>query len=321
MADVVFYEAFEEEARLIAALMPPDISFEMTPDTIQESGHSTCPSQLISVRTQSVIPAEWGKRLKGVLSRSTGYDHVLAHRKTAAADVQLGYLPNYCSRAVAEQAAMMMLCLLRKTKLQQKNFESFHRDGLTGKESRGRNLLVVGVGRIGSQVADIGRGLRMNVKGVDLAPRLPDLDYVRLDDGLAWADVTVCALPLTAKTRGLLGYERLSRARRDSLFINIARGEISPLEDLARLLEEKRLAGVGLDVYDDEPSLAASLRQGAADVRTDKVLAFARRENVILTPHNAFNTEEAVREKAQESVRAVERFIKTGTFPDTVPEE
>jgi len=321
MYDVMFYEAFEEEARQIQALLPKDLSCKMTSQTIQEAAEVDCPAGLISIRTQSIIPLEWAEQLKGIQTRSTGYDHLLAYQRSTATDLPCGYLPNYCARAVAEQAVMMMLSLLRKQKAQTRNLASFDRDGLTGRESKERNLLVVGVGRIGSQVVDLGKGLRMKVKGVDIDPRLDGITYIDLEEGLSWAEVIVCALPLTAATKEMFGYARLSKAQPGALFINIARGEISPVKDLTRLMEEGRLGGIGLDVYDGEAVVAGALRAGQTNRQTEQVLALAQQDNVILTPHNAFNTEDAVKEKAKESVRAVEQFLSSQTFPDTVPEE
>ncbi len=242
MTDVMFYEAFEEEEQEIKRILPREIRAGFTPKTIQEEGALPLPAALISIRTQSRIPLEWGQSLKGILTRSQGYDHVLAFRRECKTDIDCGFLGNYCSRAVAEQAALMMMALLRKLKKQEGNFISFSRDGLTGLECKGRKVLVVGVGNIGREIVDIARGLRMAVMGVDIDPALKDLDYVALSEGMAWADVVFCALSLTEKTDGMLDYRAFEKARQGVVFINIARGEISPVGDLKKLLDEGKIA-------------------------------------------------------------------------------
>ena len=151
--------------------MPDGISAGFTWKTIQENGEKELPAKLISIRTQSEIPLDWANDLDGILTRSQGYDHVLQYRKDTGVDVSFKCLDNYCSRAVAEHAVFVMMCLFRKLKLQIKNFDGFNREGLTGIECKGKKALVVGVGRIGSEIVDCLLGLKMEVSGVDIEPK------------------------------------------------------------------------------------------------------------------------------------------------------
>jgi len=323
MINVVFYEAFKEEEGLLRQFLPKEISVKFTSQTIQEKQESICPSDVISLRTQSVIPESWSDQLSGILTRSTGYDHLLAYQEKTKTKAILGYLPDYCARAVAEQAILMMLFLLRKTKLQMQNFIHFKRDSITGYECEGKNLLVVGVGRIGSQIIKIGQGLGMNVKGVDIEPKVKEMEHVELKEGMPWADVVVCALPLTKETRGMLNYDCFRRAERSVIFVNISRGEISPTKDLRKLLGEGILFGLGMDVYEGEKDIADNMRNSkkGADAKTKMILELEKRDNVIFTPHNAFNTQEAVYKKAEQSIAAIRMFLEKKTFPALVPQE
>jgi len=305
--DVHFYEAFEEEVEALRRHLPAEIRAEFTGKTIQEAGDTVPPTQLISIRTQSVIPKGWGRKLSGVVSRTTGYDHLSKLR------IPCGYLPSYCSRAVAEQAMLFWMALLRKLPQQTHHFARFNRDGLTGLECSGRKLLVVGVGNIGSEIVKIGLGLGMNVRGVDILQKHPLVTYVAIDEGLPWADVIVCAMDLTAENAGYFRYETLKRARRGVIFVNVARGEHAPIADLLRLLDENHLGGVALDVYERESELAVALRTG------NGTFSLLGRPNVILTPHNAFNTAEAVERKAEQTIQQIEHFLKDGKFLWPVP--
>jgi len=321
--DVYFYEAFAEEEQLLQRNLPHHIKAGFTPNTIQESGQQNPPAKIISTRTQSLLPVAWAEELTGVLSRSTGYDHLIDYRDKVSAAVALGYLPLYCHRAVAEQAMLLWMALWRKLFKQSEQLPVFKRDGLTGSEAQGKTLLVVGVGHIGYQVVRIGRGLEMRVLGVDITEKYDDVSYVPILEGLAQADVIVCSMNLTRQNRGYFDYSLLKQARSSALFINISRGELSPAADLLRLIKEKRLAGVALDVYDRERELAVASRQGDGGHSSymDTVRELAACETVILTPHNAFNTAEAVRRKAAQSVEQIAFFIEHGRFKWTVPEE
>ncbi|OGX32393.1 MAG: hypothetical protein A2787_01685 [Omnitrophica WOR_2 bacterium RIFCSPHIGHO2_01_FULL_48_9] len=323
MLDVVFFEVFAEEEKALKKYLPATLKAEFTPHTIQEAKSKNLPAPLISVRTQSVIPTAWSKRLKGVLTRSSGYEHLLDFRRENKSDAACGYLADYCSRAVAEQAVLMAAALLRKLKLQTKQFDRFNRDNLTGFEIQGRKCLVVGVGYIGRQVVDIAKGLKMYVKGVDLKHAQKDLKYVGLLEGIRWADVVICALPLTKETRGMLNYDVLKQIPRGSILVNVSRGEITPLADMERLLEEKILGGLGLDVYENEGRLAVALRANkkVASPQAQSLVRLSKKEQVLFTPHNAFNTYESVERKAQESAESIMAFIKTGKFLNPVPQE
>jgi D-lactate dehydrogenase len=125
-------------------LLPPQISAGYTDATIQEAGHASPPARLVSIRTQSQIPLAWAPELDAILSRSTGYDHLAAYAATTEAPLALGFLPLYCHRAVAEQAMLLWMALLRRLPRQIAQFRTFHRDGITGGECAGRTLVVVG---------------------------------------------------------------------------------------------------------------------------------------------------------------------------------
>lgn len=318
--DIYFYEAFEEEEAELRHFLP-GARAEYTWAAVQEAGHAEPPAPIISVRTQSLIPPHWAPKLKGILSRSTGYDHLERYVAAAQADIACGYLPLYCARAVAEHALMVWIALLRKLERQRKNFATFSRDGLTGGECAGRSLLVVGVGNIGYEVARIGRGLDMKVVGVDLIEQHADVQYAAFDDAVPHADIIVCCMNLTSHNAGYFNTRTLGNAKPGTIFVNVSRGELSPAADLLQLLEEGVLGGVGLDVFDAEATLAVALRSGKgfADPRLAPTHALARRDDVILTPHNAFNSAEAVARKSEHSAMQVNHMLAHGQWLWPVP--
>lgn len=314
--DIAFYEIFEEEEKAIRSFLPASIKAVFKKETVQASGDAAPPAPLISTRTQSSIPSAWAADLKGILTRSTGYDHL----KDFAGKTECGYLPEYCVRAVAEHAVMLIFGLLKGVRRQLVQFAEFNRDGLTGREVAGKHLLILGVGRIGEEIAQLGGALGMEVKGVDVDQRLKDFDYVSVEEGVRWADVIVCAAALNDSTRGLLNYDALAKAPRGAVLVNVSRGEITPVSDMVRLLDEGILGGAGFDVFENEGCFADELRSGVvSDSQAKMIIEMNARDNVICTPHNAFNTEEALKRKSEQAAESVVHFLKENKFPYPVP--
>lgn len=312
--DVYFYEVFEEESDELQKRIGKKFSYVMTSQTIQEKGDVKFTAKLISIRTQSKIPIDWVGNIDGVLSRSTGYDHLIEFKQKVKEPIHLGYLEEYATRAVAEHAILLLMALLRKLPKQQNQFVKFERDGLTGSEVKGKNLLVVGVGRIGSEIVKIGKALGMDVRGVDIVPNKRSVHYVSKIKGVKWADIIICAMNLTAKSIGYFNYDFLKKSNRGSIFVNIARGEHAPLVDLLRLIQEGHIGGVGLDVYEDESLLAVGLRSGGDDDQLRVVHQLLEFPNVVCTPHNAFNTREAVERKSEMTIKQIEHFLELKCF-------
>ena len=310
MLNVYFYEAFKEEEIFLRKYLPDGVVAGFTHDTIQESGQTELPAPIISIRTQSVIPDDW--QMSAILTRSTGYDHIHKY----ADKTECGYLPLYCARAVAEQAIMLTLCLLRKLPKQIKHFETFYRDHLTGHEAFDKTMVIYGVGNIGHEVYKLASAFGMKTYGVDIVQRHDDVHYISKDEGLKAADIIVCAMNLTTENLHYFNYECLSKARKGVIFINVARGEFSPSKDLLSLINDNRVAGLALDTYNKESILAESLRTKTAsdNEEVNAALELHKKDNVILTPHNAFNTHQSVERKAKQSIEQIEHFIKKNEF-------
>lgn len=321
MPDVYFYEAFQEEADELRNLLPTDISAEYTGATIQEADHLAPPARLISIRTQSKIPLEWAPQLDAILSRSTGFDHLRSYAASHRTPLGLGYLPLYCHRAVAEQAMLLWMALLRRLPLQMQQFRTFRRDGITGRECQQKTLVVVGVGNIGHEVCKIGTALGMRVFGVDIQTLHNDVVYLDVTEALPQADVLACAMDLNHQNRGYFDRARWQQVKHGAIFVNVSRGELSPTTELLHALDAGRLSGVGLDVFDHEAILATLLRGGTPnnDAEVAAAIALANRNDCILTPHNAFNTSEAVYRKSEHSVEQIVAWRNERAFLWPVP--
>ncbi len=147
----------------------------------------------------------------------------------------------------------------------------------------------------------------MRVLGVDVDPRHADIEYTDIATALPQADVLVSAMDLNGANLGYFDAAKLRRIKPGAVFVNVSRGELSPSTALLAALEAGQLSGVGLDVFDHEAKLAVSLRSGTPtdDLEVAATLALAARDDCILTPHNAFNTAEAVQRKSEHSVEQI----------------
>jgi D-3-phosphoglycerate dehydrogenase len=216
--------------------------------------------------------------------------------------------PGINARAVAEHAIALMLATARRIpKIDREMREGkWPREMLT--QSLGKTLGVFGTGRIGQRVIEIARALGMEVLAWSArgdATHVAGLGAraAAKDDILKAADVISLHLRLDPETRGFLSRRDFAMMRKSAILVNTGRGALVDREALIEALRQGRIAGAGLDVFHDEPLKA-----------DDPVLAL---ENVVLSPHNAGQTPEVIRDGLLRAVENVENFLK-GTPTDVV---
>ena len=243
-------------------------------------------------------------RLKLIATRSTGFDHIdLDYCRQAG--VAVCNVPDYGDPTVAEHAFALLLALARKMvdAVERTRRGDFSQDGLRGFDLAGKTLGVVGTGRIGQRVIQIAKGFGMAVLAFDAFPnRALGLRYVELAELLAQCDVLTLHIPGGEATRGLIGATELALMKPAAVLVNTARGGVVDVEALLRALTEGRLAGAALDVLSEEPWLRDEAQIFRADAApADGALrtlvanhALMRLPNVIVTPHVAYDTREAV---------------------------
>jgi D-lactate dehydrogenase len=294
---------------------------ELTPDSVDLARGAT----VVSVFIRSHVTRELLDQLpslRGIATRSTGYDHVdLAACREHS--LVVCNVPTYGENTVAEHTFGLILALSRRihqayVRTTQGNFSL---QGLRGFDLKGRTLGIVGTGHIGLHAIRIGRGFGMRVVASD-ARRQPLLaevlgfEYVELDELLEQSDIVSLHVPYGAATHHLLNRDRLQRMKRGSLLINTARGGLVDTDALLWALDEGILAGAGLDVLEGEELIAEEQQLLRADVSTEHLQAvirghvLLRRENVVFTPHIAFDSEEALRRILETTVENVEGLLR-----------
>ena len=231
---------------------------------------------------------EHAPRLRFIQSVSAGtdqYDKALLREK----GVRLASAQGVNERAVAEHAMALILALTRQLHLARDNQRKGAWRGMIGdpnareKELGGSTLVVYGLGRIGSRLANLAKAFGMRVIGVKRSPRGPSdpVDEAvtpdRFLEVLAQADFVALTCPLTPETEGLIGEAQLAAMKPSAYLVNVARGRVVQEEPLLEALREGRIAGAGLDTFHEEPLPPASPFWGF--------------DNVVITPHTAGETQ------------------------------
>jgi D-lactate dehydrogenase len=245
--------------------------------------------------------------LKHIATLSTGYDHIdLA--ACAARGITVSYVPTYGENTVAEYAFGLMLALSRKiceAKERVKMEGSFRLDGLRGFDLMGKTLGVLGTGHIGVHVVRMAKAFGMNVIAFDAFPNAAlaaelGFEYKPLADVLAESDIVTVHVPYLPSTHHLINAENIGLMKPGAYLINTARGACVDTDALVMALKNGKLGGAGLDVLEEEGMIKDELNylaQGQMQASDLKVVledhALIDMPNVIITPHNAFNTKEA----------------------------
>ena len=247
---------------------------------------------------------EAGRELKCVARCGAGTDNI-----DVAAATELGlpvlFSPEGTTFAVAEHALMLALAVSRKLsfldrEVKRDNWEVRNRIGL-GAELRDKTLGILGLGRIGRRIAELGRAFGMSVAYWSPHSRDEEYTYLELEDLFRSADVLSISLSLNRETRGLVSAHLLALMKPTAIIINTARGEIIDEEALTAVLAEGRIGGAGLDVMVSEPP-----REHHPLFKLD---------NVIFTPHVAVLTDVAYRKMCVEVAAQVSSVLK-GERPD-----
>lgn len=310
MALIYFYDATElDREQLSSGLQSTDHHWEFVDDEISLKGLNP-ETEVLSVFVSSNVTREMIEklpRLRLIACRSTGFNNI---DLVAAAerDIAVVNVPTYGEVTVAEYSFALLLSLTRKLPYVLTDRE-MHPD----RESRGRDIAnkvigIIGTGHIGLHVAKIAKGFGMKIIAYDPFPKLDQAKeigfaYAELDEVLAQADVVSLHVPYMPTTHHLMNRERLGMMKQGAYLVNTARGELIDTKALIDVLQDGLLGGAALDVLEGEHLLqldeeVALLRGGASSPNmlehSVEIMALQHMPNVIVTPHNAFNTVEAI---------------------------
>lgn len=242
--------------------------------------------------------------LKLIATRSTGTDHIdLDYTNSQNIDVKNVAL--YGENTVAEHTFALMLSLSRKIHESYVNTAKgrFSTTGLMGFDLKDKTIGIIGGGRIGLHVARMARSFGMHVRVYDIhqdkfLAELINFKYISLDELFEVADIISLHVPLNKHTSHMINKESIKKMKDGVLIINTARGGLINNTDLIQALESGKIYGAGLDVLEGEEflfeeNISNSPIQNAAKIIVESKL-LSEKPNVVITPHNAFNSIEAV---------------------------
>lgn len=266
--------------------------------------------------------SELGVRL--IAFRCTGFNNVDL-TATRRLGIAVGRVPAYSPHAVAEHTFALLLTLVRKTHRAYNRVRecNFSLDGLLGFDFVTKTIGIVGTGAIGSIVAHIARGFGMQVLASDPLPR-PELQsagitYRPLDQLLSKSDIVTLHCPLDDSTRHMINAAALKRMKPDAILINTSRGAVIDTRAVIGALKRNRLAGLAIDVYEEEAGLFFEDRS-SEPVLDDLFARLLTFPNVLITGHQGFFTREALTKIAQATIGNLDEFERTGIPLHPVPD-
>ncbi len=261
--------------------------------------------------------------VKLITTNSTGFDHIDV-TACKARGITVAFVPGYGNNTVAEFAMGLLLNLTRKIYLaiyQVEERDDFSLSNLRGIDLKGKTMGVLGTGRIGKEMIKIAKGFGMNVIAYDMYPdsaaaKELGFSYKTLEEVLGSSDCISIHCPLNDSTHHLINKNNVNLIKRGAYLVNTARGPIVETDAIVHALKEGILAGAGLDVLEEEEETKNEIgflsKSGSHEEAFKTILEnhiLMEMPNALVTPHNAFNSEEALMRILGTTMENVKGFI------------
>jgi D-lactate dehydrogenase len=252
--------------------------------------------------------------VKLIALRCAGYNNVDLN---ATRDrIKVVRVPAYSPYAVAEHTLALMLTLNRKThRAYNRTREgNFALSGLMGFDMYGKTAGIIGTGKIAKILIKTLRSMGMEILAYDLFPdndfaAREGIKYVSLDELYANSDIISLHCPLTKETEYIINDEAIAKMKNGVMMINTGRGKLIDTQALIKGLKSKKIGSAGLDVYEEESEYFFEDRSNR--VMDDDVLArLLSFNNVVVTSHQAFFTQEALENIAETTLKNIQDFIE-----------
>ena len=238
-------------------------------------------------------------KIRGILLRCAGFNNV--DIRADEGKLHVLRVPSYSPQAVAEFAMALLLTVNRFTHRAYTRTRDYNMNinGFMGVDLYKKTAGVVGTGKIGQAMIRILQGFCMKILAYDPYPN-PALDvtYVSLEELMKQSDIISLHCPLTEETRHLINPQTISMMKKGVYLVNTSRGALIDTEALIDGLLEKRFAGVGLDVYEEEEGVFYEDRSNEI-VKDENLVRLTSFPNVLITSHMGFFTKEATKAIAQ----------------------
>jgi D-lactate dehydrogenase len=311
MALLYFYDSTElDRSQISDGLKNTDHTWKFVEDKISLENLDS-EAEVISVFVTSTVTREMIEKLpklKLIACRSTGFNNI-DFEATEERDITVVNVPTYGESTVAEYAFTLLLSLVRNMKeVLRPDTSQLDQASMVGQDLIGKTMGVIGTGHIGQYSLRIAKGFSMNVIAYDAFPRNElqeelGFTYTSLEELLEQSDFISIHAPYLPDTHHLINKERLAAMKKGAVLINTARGEIVDTGALVDSLTSGHLGGAAIDVIEGEVLL--NHHEETALLRSEiipeelmrhsiEISLLKKLPNVIVSPHNAFNTLEAV---------------------------
>lgn len=322
---ITFFEIEQWEQEFLQFQLPGySLSFYEEVLT-KDNASSVADTEILSAFIYSALSPEILSqlpKLKLISTRSTGFDHIdITYCKKKS--ISVCNVPTYGVNTIAEHTFALILALSRNIILSVERTRrgDFSLDGLWGFELAGKTLGIIGLGHIGRRVAEIAKTFKMNIL---VTTRHPDqnlaqqlgITFVDLSTLLRNSDIVSLHVPLSPETHHLINRDNIALMKKGSMLINTARGAVVETEVVVWALEKGILAAAGLDVLEEECALKEErvlLTKEFLKTCDLKIQllnhVLLTKKNVIITPHNAFNSHEALAEILKTTVDNIASFV------------
>ena len=276
-----------------------------------------CISIITTIVNAELVEKFHGLGVKFISTRTIGYDHIdLQEAKNLGVHVgNATYSPN----SVADYTIMMMLMATRKMKLimERSNTQDYSLIGVQGKELPNLTVGVIGTGRIGRTVIKHLSGFGCEILAQDIYEQEEVLKYgkyVDLEYLFKNSDIITLHMPATDDNYHMINKESLSKMKDGVFIINTARGSLINTDDFIEAIENGKIGGAALDVIEHEAGLYYNDLKG--QILSNKDLAILKSfHNVIVTPHTAFYTNQAVSDMVENSIKSCILFEENKDNP------
>lgn len=251
--------------------------------------------------------------VKYIVIRSTGFNNIQI-KPAYLYGLKVANAPNYSSHAIAEHTTALLLALNRKLVKADRQVHQYNflLDDLIGFNLHGKTVGIIGTGNIGSVMAKIMNGFGCKILATDLEPDAVlvencNLTYVNLEELCRNSDIITLHIPLSYENHQLINKKRLGWMKKDTILMNTSRGPIVEHKALIQALETGQLGGYCADVYEKEKGVFFKDHsdEGLKDEQLRKLLSF---HNVLLTPHQAYLTTEALQRLASITIQNLNDF-------------
>jgi D-lactate dehydrogenase len=323
---IYFFETTESDQSYLRENLPSEtLHFYAEPlTTVQQAREIAADAEIVSPFVHSQLGSdiiEALQHLKMIATRSTGFDQINVPAAESR-EIKVCNVPTYGENTVAEHTFALILSLSRNLhKAYVRTLAgNFSVDGLQGFDLKGKTLGVVGVGHIGEYVMRIAKGFSMNLLAYDPIQDLTkadhfDFTYTTLEDLLARSDIVTLHAPASRESYHLIGAQNIGLFKRGALLINTARGELVDTEALLSALDQGIIGGAGLDVLEGEEVLSEEkqllLNPNANADSLKQALrnrCMLQRSDMVITPHIAFDSAEAVRRILETTIANIKAF-------------